>query len=113
MNTGKKYTDTFIPVMIKKGRKLDFHEIHFQRCCNNLPLRKQEMSIINSEIQKLKNKKSIVNTDKRTGDYISGIFTRGKKDGSHSMILNLKNFNKFICCRHFKMESIQNGLNVF
>ena len=28
------------------------------------------------------------------------------------MILNLNNFNKFICFRHFKMESIQNVLNV-
>ena len=69
------------------------------------------MSIINSEIQKLKSKKVIVNTDKRTGDYISGVFARSKKDGSHTMILNLKNFNKFICFRHFKMESIQNVLN--
>ena len=70
------------------------------------------MSIINSEIQKLKSKKVIVNTDKGTGDYISGIFTRIKKDDSHRMILNLKNFNKFICYRHFKMESMQNVLNV-
>ena len=69
------------------------------------------MSIINSEIQKLESKKVIVNTDKRTGDYISGVFARSKKDGSHTMILNLKNFNKFICFRHFKMESIQNVLN--
>ena len=69
------------------------------------------MSIINSEIQKLESKKVIVNTDKRTGDSISGVFTRSKKDGSHTMILNLKNFNKFICFRHFKMESIQNVLN--
>ena len=28
------------------------------------------------------------------------------------MILNLKNFNKFICYRHFKKESKQNLLNV-
>ena len=27
------------------------------------------------------------------------------------MILNLTNFNKFICCRHFKMKSIKNILN--
>ena len=67
------------------------------------------MSIVNSEIQKFKSKKIIVNTDKRTGDYISGVFL---KDDSHRMILNLKNFNKFICYRHFKMESIQNVLNV-
>ena len=68
------------------------------------------MSIINSEIQKLKSKKVIINTDKRTGDYISGVFTRSKKDDSHRMNLNLKNFNKFICTKHFKMESIQNAL---
>ena len=70
------------------------------------------MSIINSEIQKLKSKKVIVYTSKRTGDYISGVFTGSKKDSSHRMILNLKNFNKFICYRYFKMESIQNVLNV-
>ena len=69
----------------------------------------EEISIINSEIQKLKSKKVIVNTDKKTGDYISGVFTRSKKDGSHRMILNLKNF---ICYRYFTMESIQNVLNV-
>ena len=67
------------------------------------------MNIINSEIQKLKSKTVILNTDKRTGDYISGVLTRSKKDGSHRMILNLKNF---ICYRHFKMESKQNVLNV-
>ena len=70
------------------------------------------MNIMNSEIQKLKSEKVIANTDKRTMDYISGVFTRSKKDGSHRMILNLKNFSKFICYRHFKMESIQNVLNV-
>ena len=70
------------------------------------------MSIINSEIQKLKSEKVIVNTDKRTGDHISGVCTRSKKDGNHRMILNCKNFNKLICYRHFKMKSIQNVLNV-
>ena len=49
------------------------------------------MNIINSEIQKLKSKTVILNTDKRTGGYISGVLTRSKKDGSHRMILNLKN----------------------
>ena len=70
------------------------------------------MRIINFEIQKLKSEKVIVKTDKRTRDYIPVVFTRSKKDGSHRMILNFKNINKFICYRHFKMESIQNVLNV-
>ena len=47
------------------------------------------MNIINSEIQNLKSKNVIVNTDKRTGDYIAGGFTRSKKDGSHRIILKL------------------------
>ena len=84
----KKYTsDT------RNGLKLDFNEIPFQ---HNFLISKEELSIINSEIQKLKSKKVIVNTDKRTGDYICGIFTKSEKDGSHRMILNLKNFNKLI-----------------
>ena len=71
------------------------------------------MSIIKSEIQRLKSKKVIVNADKKkTGNYISGSFTRSKRDGSHRIILDLKNFNKFICYRHFNMHSIQNILNV-
>ena len=67
-----------------------------KHCCVNFPLSKEEMSIINSEIQKLKSKKVIVNTDKRTGDYICGVFSKSEKNGSRRMILNLKNFNKLI-----------------
>ena len=57
-------------------------------------------------------KKVTINTDKRTRAYISGVFTRSKNDGNHRMILNLKNFNKFICYRRFKMELIENLLNL-
>ena len=64
----KKYTsDTFILDIIKNGLKLDFNELPFKHCCNSFPLSKEEMRIINSEIQKLKSKKVSVNTDKRTG----------------------------------------------
>ena len=41
------------------------------------------------------------------------VFSPGiKKDGSKRMILNLKNFNKFVNYKHFKMESINNVLNI-
>ena len=59
----KNYTsDTFI-FDIKNGLKLDFHEILLQPCCNSFPLSKEEMGFTNSEIQKLKSKKVIVNTE--------------------------------------------------
>ena len=41
------------------------------------------------------------------------VFSPGiKKDGSKRMILNLKNFKKFVNYKHFKMESINNVLNI-
>ena len=52
--------------IIKSGLKLDFNETPSQRCCNNFPLSKEEISISNYEIQILKSKKVVVNTDKRT-----------------------------------------------
>ena len=48
----------------------------------------------------------IVRTDRETGDFISPIFLREKKDGSHRMILNLEALNKSIVYRHFKMYAL-------
>ena len=39
--------------------------------------------------------------------FVSGVFTRSKNNGSKWMILNLKRLNKFVNCKHLKMESIQ------
>ena len=46
------------------------------------------------------------------GDFILGIFTRDKKDGNKRMMLNLKKFNKFVNYKHFKIESINNIINI-
>ena len=54
MNAGKNIPVilyTFILDISKNGLKLDFHEISFQRCCNNFLLLKQEMSIIINQLQ--------------------------------------------------------------
>jgi hypothetical protein len=39
--------------------------------------------------------------------FVSTIFIRPKKDGSHRMILNLKPFNEFVDYNHFKMDIFQ------
>ena len=65
-----------------------------------------ESQIIETEIEKLLNKGVIVRTDRETGDFISPIFLREKKDGSHRMILNLKALNKSIVYHHFKMDTL-------
>ena len=48
----------------------------------------------------------IVRTDRETGEFISPIFLRERKDGSHRMILNLKALNKSIVYHHFKMDTL-------
>ena len=44
--------------------------------------------------------------------FVSGIFTRSKEDGSMQMILNLKRLNKFVDYKHFKIQSLQNVLEL-
>ena len=65
-----------------------------------------ESQIIETEIKKLLNKGVIVSTDRETDDFISPIFLREKKDGSHRMILNLKALNKSIVYHHFIMDTL-------
>lgn len=64
-----------------------------------------ESQIIETETTKFLNKGVIVRTDRETGDFISPIFLREKKDGLHRMILNLKALNKSIVYHHFKMDT--------
>ena len=64
------------------------------------------------EIAKLKNKEVIIESQYSKGDFCSSIFTRLKKDGTWCMILNLKQLNRYMEYKHFKMESIQHALNV-
>ena len=46
------------------------------------------------------------------GEFISGIFTRQKSDGTYRMILNLKEFNKNVDYKKFKMETLKSALNL-
>ena len=79
---------------------------------SNDPLSAKENEVISTEIKELLKKKFIVHSTTEYNEFISGIFTRNKKDGSKRMILNLKSFNEFVNYKHFKMESINNVLNI-
>ena len=68
--------------------------------------------LVDEEIAKLLQKKVIVETTPEPDEFTSPIFTRAKKDGTYRMILTLKHFNKHICYKHFKMESIQNVIDI-
>ena len=67
-----------------------------------------EAAIIDSEIVQLLNKGVIVESPHSQGEFVSSIFVRLKKNGvDYRMILNLKELNKFIVYRHFKMDSLK------
>ena len=71
-------------------------------------LGEEEFQIFNTEINKLLHKGVIVKANHSEGKFISDIVCRPKKDGSHRLILNLKNLNHFVEYHHFKMETFQN-----
>ena len=77
---------------------------------HNLP--ETEKSIINEEIKKLSKKKVIEICSPDSQQFVSTVFVRPKKDGTHRMILNLKKFNKNIKYEHFKMETLQTALKL-
>ena len=60
----------------------------------------QEQVIITAEISSLLEKAVIVETTREPGEFISSVFDRPKKGGSHRMILNFKNHRI-----HFKMDT--------
>ena len=72
----------------------------------------QEQSIIGEEISKLLRKGVITEASHCTGEYISTIFIRPKKDGTHRLILNLKKFNEYVEYRHFKMGTLQSAIRL-
>ena len=68
----------------------------------------QEEAGAQSQIDALLAKKAIVqikNTTNRKG-FLSNVFLCPKKDGGFHMILNLKQFNKFVQYVHFQMETL-------
>ena len=71
-----------------------------------------DKEIINAEITKLLDKGVIEPSNPLEGDFISTIFVRPKKDGSHRLILNLKPLNKFVTYYHFKMDTINTALKL-
>ena len=63
---------------------------------------KQQM---NSEVDSLLTAGVVEKTTPESGEFISPIFPRRKKDGSLRVIINLKKLNPFVTSAHFKMDN--------
>ena len=73
----------------------------------------EEKLIVKKEVALLKGKNIVAKANlAENNTFVSGVFTRFKKDGSKLMILNLKRLNKFVEYKHFNVESLQNVLEL-
>ena len=63
-------------------------------------------ALIASEVEKLRSKRAIVETNHLSNEFISNLFLVPKKTGDLRPVINLKALNKFVRTIHFKMESI-------
>ena len=98
---------------IVQGAHIQFECIPIQ---NDIPLphlfSPAESEAVAIEIAKLMNKGVIEPCMKESHDFISKIFLRPKKDGSHRLILNLKSFNQNVTYHHFKMDTLHSILKL-
>ena len=72
----------------------------------------REIHITSGEINKLLSKGVLEVTHHSGNKIISDILLRDKKDGSHRMILNLKNLNLYKAKAHFKMDTLHTITNL-
>lgn len=86
--------------------KLELDEIPKHNNMPLHPLSKNKTEVIFIEIKKLLEKKVINFSRPEVNELISGVFTRGKKDGNKRMVLNFKRFNKFVNYEHFKINPL-------
>jgi len=95
------------------GCNIEFDQVPVQvKAPKTLPFSKKEAPIIDSELKKLIKKGVIQESSKEQGEYISNIFIRPKKNGSHRLILNLKILNQDIDYHHFKMDTIHTCIDL-
>ena len=77
-----------------------------------ISLSANEAQIATAEVKKLLDKGVITKTTHDVDEFISTIFTRPKRDGSHRLILNLKKLNEYIVYHHFKMDSLHSAVQL-
>ena len=66
----------------------------------------EETAATDKVIQELLSKNAITTCHREKGDFVSMIFLCRKPNGSYPMILNLKNFNKYVDYCKFKMDTL-------
>jgi len=109
----KELTSDKIIINLLQGVELEFDEVPTQwKVPKPYKFDAEKSKLIDTKIQEMLSKGIIERTAAEKGQYVSNIFTRPKKDGGIRVILDLSQLNEDIQYHHFKMESLQNALDL-
>ena len=89
-----------------KGMTIELSDMPLQHHFTQTKFTSAETEITTSEVGGMQNKGIIEEVTHESDEILSSIFTRSKKDGTHRVILNLKEFNERVSYYHIKMDSL-------
>lgn len=113
LDVWKSYTSDAEVLEIVSGLKVEFEDPFSIPSLSRVTVSSgDQSSLIKLEVESLLNKGVIVKIDHSPGEILSPIFLTEKSDGSFRMILNLKELNKHIPKRKFKMETLSSILRL-
>ena len=93
--------------------QLEFDKPPCQTKAPRMPnLSTKEAQIASAEVKNLLAKGVITKATHDVDEFISTIFTRPKRDGSHRLILNFNKLNEHIVYRYFKMDLLQSAVHL-
>ena len=107
----KRITNDFnILSIITNGDTIEFEEdIPNKHSCLN-QYEEHQVDLIVPEVQNMVNKGIIKECFHERKEFVSPIFITPKSDGGIRLILNLKELNKAVKFRHFKMQTIKDPI---
>lgn len=95
------------------GEKIEFDTVPpLQMVLPQNSVSKEHKEKVDIEIKSLLQKGVVVKSEHEHGEFISPVFSVPKSDGNVRLILNLKEFNKYVKYVHFKMETIHSILKL-
>ena len=107
-------SDKIVLDILENGLKLDLIDTPNSNFKFASPLLHEEELTAKKEVTLLKRKSKVSKANVTENNIFAfGVFTSSREDESKRMILNLKRLNKFVDCKRFKMESLQNVLELF
>ena len=105
-------SDRFIIETVIWVLKIDFISKPVNKHTPQMAHSVEESKIISEKIAKLLKKGAIKECNREKRDFISTVFNRRKKDRGMRTILNLKQLNKHVTHRHFKMEFLSDVFKI-